>query len=118
MKILVVEDEPTILRFVYMLLRTRGHDVLALRCDGLDAANDALEHVRHICFDAVLVGYEMPGLTGTDAASRIKRLRPSTHVVIMTEPVPADETDCLHQQGITFGQLPTPFGEEDLFRQQ
>ena len=117
MKILVVEDEPAILRYIYKLLRTRGHEVLALLCDGSDAANDALEHVRHIRFDAVLVGYMMPGLTGTDAAVQIKRLSAATHVVIMIERVPPDETDRLQRQGITFGQLPAPFEKEDLFRQ-
>ena len=117
MKLLVVDDDLIILDYLERLLRKRGHQVLAIRCDGQEAAAEVLEHVRFIKFDAALVGLMMPGMNGLSTATWIDRLSPSTKIIITIEPVPPEEADWLRRQEITFGQLPAPFEPEELFRQ-
>jgi CheY-like chemotaxis protein len=117
MKLLVVDDDFVILNYLEKLLGKRGHQVLALRCDSHAAAAEVLEHVRFIKFDAALVGLMMPGMNGLSAATWINKLSPLTKVIITIEPVPLDEADWLHRQGIVFGQLPAPFEPEELFCQ-
>jgi DNA-binding NtrC family response regulator len=117
MKLLVVDDCSEILEYMRRLLTHRGHEVLALCCNGEAEAAEILEDVGFLKFDVALVGFNMLGVLGTTLAVHINRLSPSTKVIIAIEPVPVEEADRLHRQGIAFGQLPAPFAPEELFRQ-
>lgn len=59
--------------------------------DSFEAAEPALERLeemdraeRRVPWDLVLMDLELPGMSGIDALSRIKELRPDTKVVVLT----------------------------------
>jgi CheY-like chemotaxis protein len=109
LKILVVDDEPAIVEYFTALLTQAGFQVLPV-CDPFEA----IEKTAEFAFDAVLVGYVMPGMLGTDAAVRIKSFSPDTKVIIAIEEVPTEEKSRLAGSGYTFDFLPMPFERQEL----
>lgn len=79
MRILIVDDEPTLRRMVRLTLED-AHEVFEAE-DGA-AALAALPAQGP--FDVVLLDQKMPGLQGTDVLAEIRRLAPSTRVVMLT----------------------------------
>ena len=65
--ILIVEDEPVIAENLQALLMAKGHKV-AVSLDGADA----VEHVRKIKPDLVLLDVMLPRLSGLDVCAVIK----------------------------------------------
>lgn len=70
-KILVVDDEPMIVRYLMVVLST-DHDVTT--CTSAEQAMDVLRKGER--FDAILCDLMMPGLTGMDLHAELKRLDP------------------------------------------
>ncbi|HVE78644.1 MAG TPA: ATP-binding protein [Gemmatimonadaceae bacterium] len=67
--ILVVDDEPSILRFLEHYLTSRGHAVLT--------ANDGAQALRlaeRTAFDVVICDIRMPGMDGYEVLARLRRL--------------------------------------------
>jgi len=80
-QVLIVDDDKNIL---YLLERTlakleANYQVVTT----MDSAA-ALEMVRNQTFDLVVADYMMPGITGVDLATAIRRLSPETQVILMT----------------------------------
>jgi two-component system cell cycle sensor histidine kinase/response regulator CckA len=71
--ILVVEDEPAVLGFASRLLERSGYQVLQAR-DGEQAIETSRRHQGSI--DLLFSDIVMPGMSGHDAASAIKAIRP------------------------------------------
>jgi len=117
MKLLDVEDDPSIRHCMETLLTHLGHRALGLCCDTQIDVSEVFEHVKFLNFDAALVGFVMPATLGTDLAVRIRRLAPSIKIIIATEPVPQVIADALRRRGLDFGQLPAPFRHEELLRE-
>src|SRR5688500_4079812 len=67
LRVLVVDDTPDIVSTMMELLRLEGHEV-----DSCDNGTDVLRCVREIDPDIVLLGIELPGLSGGEAARRIR----------------------------------------------
>ena len=79
MRVLIVDDEPTLRRMVRLTL-DETHDVHEAE-DG----PAALEAIRNVGpFDVVLLDQKMPGMTGVEALAEIRRLAPETRVVMLT----------------------------------
>ncbi len=78
-KILVVDDEPSILRLLEEALTRWGYQV---RCAA--SGDEALEALRGDLFDAVLTDVRMPEMSGLDLLREIKRHDDSIEVVMMT----------------------------------
>jgi len=78
-KILVVDDEPSILRLLEEALTRWGYQV---KCAG--SGNEALEALRGDLFDAVLTDVRMSEMSGLDLLREIKRHDDSIEVVMMT----------------------------------
>jgi DNA-binding response OmpR family regulator len=78
MKILIVDDEPTIANYLAILLCQQGHRVLPLN----DQA-EALEHAAMLTFDLALVGIVMPGMSGLELGDRLRKLVPACKIVLM-----------------------------------
>jgi signal transduction histidine kinase len=79
-RVLVVDDDPIVGSGTAAMLEDLGHSALeaasaALALDLLHAEPD---------IDLVLTDYAMPGMTGTELASRIRRMRPDLPIVIAT----------------------------------
>lgn len=81
-RILIVDDEPTILLTLSYTLRS--NDVEVVTASRLETAEDALERAA---FDLVIVDIRMSGVLGIEGLellTYIKRRWPKTSVIIMT----------------------------------
>lgn len=79
MRILIVDDEPTLRRMVRLTLEDT-HEVH----DAVDGAAALTAIADHGPFDVVLLDQKMPGMQGTEVLAEIRRLAPSTRVVMLT----------------------------------
>jgi len=79
MKILLIDDEPDILRVLSRSLHADGYDVST----ALNGAQGLAEFERVPC-DIVITDIKMPGMDGIDVLKRIKEREPDTEVIIIT----------------------------------
>ena len=116
MKLLVVDDEAPIVKFMHALLTGWGHQVVSLCLDGELPLAIVLEEVKLQKFDVALVdNFKMPPLLGTDLPAQIKRLSPATKIIIMdAAPVLPAVADALRREGVDFQQLLLPFERINL----
>ena len=81
-KILIVDDEPTILFSLFHLFS--GKDVTVITCNKMEEAEEALARYK---FDLVIADIRLTGIEGIEGLellTYIKRLHPETPVIIMT----------------------------------
>lgn len=78
MRVLVVEDEPELLRVLAQALREEGYAV-----DEADNGPDAVVKATNGDYDAVLLDLMPPGLDGWQVLARLRKTRP-TPVLILT----------------------------------
>jgi two-component system response regulator HydG len=78
-RVLVVDDEPTLLRAMEALLRRKGHEVV-----GLDSSIAATQRLAQEDFDVALFDIKMPQLSGLELLSAVKHRRPEVEVIMMT----------------------------------
>ena len=81
-RILIVDDEPTILLSLSYCLRTEGVEVIT--SSRIEAAEEALARYP---FDLVIADIRMSGMYGIEGLellSFVKRIRPESAVMIMT----------------------------------
>lgn len=78
-KILLVDDEQSMLQFLSALLKRDGYAVMTAR-----SGEDAIEVVREQAPDAVITDIRMPGMDGIALLEKIKKLDESIPVIIMT----------------------------------
>jgi DNA-binding response OmpR family regulator len=77
-KILVVDDEPDIVRAVVRILRSRGHDVVTAK-DG----QEALEYVIQSPPDLVILDLDLPRVDGFEVCRRMKSGESTKHIPIV-----------------------------------
>jgi PAS domain S-box-containing protein len=84
MRILVVDDDPLLLRSLQDVLQADGHEVVAANAGqaGIDAFVDAQE--RGEPFAVVITDLGMPYVDGRRVASAVKQASPGTRVVLLT----------------------------------
>src|ERR1041385_5429114 len=105
-EILCIDDDPQSLKVRGILLESLGYKVLTEP----DAEHGLRTFLKHDV-DAVLMDYQMPGMSGGDAAVEMKRLRPQTPVFIISalsglpESAPLDAIDGFIQKGEPLGVL-------------
>ncbi len=79
-KVLVVDDDPDVRRFIVDLLLESGYSV--------SAADDGPSGLRTLNeqgpFDLVLLDFAMPGMTGTEVARSARALEPDQPILMMT----------------------------------
>ena len=106
-RILVVDDEARMVRFVKMNLDLEGYLTLEAN-DGLQA----LEKVREYTPDLVLLDVEMPGLDGFET---LKRIREVSEAAVIMLTVRSDEEDRI--KGLDLGAddyVTKPFSPREL----
>jgi DNA-binding NtrC family response regulator len=77
--LLVVDDDAAMRQMLVSLFEDQGYAV-----GEAASANDAIEQVRELDFDAVLSDVRMPGKTGIEMVGELRALRPRTPVILMT----------------------------------
>jgi len=77
-RILVVDDEPDIIRVVVKIMEARGHQVATAK-DGLEA----IERVTADPPDVVVLDLNLPGLDGYEVCKRIKTDARTAHVPVV-----------------------------------
>jgi CheY-like chemotaxis protein len=109
-RILVVDDEPAIRRFVADSLRGAGYDVTTA-ASGRDALAIVYEDNRTPSL--LVTDIEMPGMTGVELAARVRADRPTIRVVLMTGRE-ASAARAREREGLVEGVLLKPFGLAEL----
>jgi len=84
LRILIVDDDPLLRKSLGVILEAEGHQVTA--ADGGQAGIDAFGAARQrdASFDLVISDLGMPHVDGSKVAAAIKRLSPSTPVILLT----------------------------------
>lgn len=78
-RVLVADDEPNILRAMSLVLKSE-FDVTVVK-----SGDKAIKKIRQgMDFDVVSLDLQMPGLSGIETLKAVKRLSPSTEVLIVT----------------------------------
>ena len=85
-RILLVEDEINVLKMTQMMLTRAGHEVT-----GISTGKDAIAKVEseggsshHLDYDVVLTDYRLGDVTGLEVLKAVKRIDPSTQVLLVT----------------------------------
>lgn len=78
-RVLVVDDDPVVAKSIDRVLTGKGYAVITAK-DG----PEALWKLAHEKYDAVFTDIRMPGMSGLEVASRIKKAQPWLPVVIVT----------------------------------
>jgi len=78
-KIVVVDDEPTIVLMCRRVLEAQGHAV-----HGFTDVHSALTHLRAEPADLLVVDYKMPDLNGLEFIQRAWDVRPGLRVLMIT----------------------------------
>lgn len=86
LKILVVDDEPIIIRSCEMVLKSEGYNV-----EGVLGGREAILRMEQKSYDLVFTDLKMPEVDGITLIRWIKQNRPDTGIVIITG-YPSQET--------------------------
>jgi two-component system response regulator AtoC len=78
-RVLVVEDDPIIRRFIRDVLKRKGYDI-----QGSENGLDALDKVQQKDYQLVISDLKMEGMDGLELLSRVKKISPNTEVIIIT----------------------------------
>ena len=78
-RVLLVDDEEEFVEALAERLSIRDYDTtVSLR------GEDAIEKLRQLNFDVVILDVRMPGMDGTDVLREMKRIKPLTEVIMLT----------------------------------
>ncbi|HZI92993.1 MAG TPA: response regulator [Patescibacteria group bacterium] len=110
LRVLVADDEPTILEILNLALTEMGHTVTTA-CNGKSALEQALE----IDFDLIITDLKMPQMGGLEFTRRLVELRPmmSNRIILITGDV-SELTAALQKTPAALHILPKPFGMAEL----
>jgi two-component system KDP operon response regulator KdpE len=77
--ILVVDDEPTVLRALRVALEAQDYLVTAVL-----SGEDALARITNGAFDLVLLDLGLPGMSGFDVITRVRVLFPALSIIVLS----------------------------------
>jgi two-component system response regulator HydG len=107
-RVLIVDDEPTLLRALESLLRKKGYDVV-----GLDSPIVATQRLASEDFDVALLDIKMPQLSGLELLNAVKHRRPEVEVIMMTGHATV-ETALQAVRGGAYDYLTKPFDDVEI----
>ena len=107
--LLLVEDEPLLLRSAERLFEARGFDVISVG-DGAQALQASGLAPR---VDLLVTDISLPGIDGIELAVRLRETRPGLPVLFMSG-LEAELADIRLPEGGTWAFLPKPFAVHEL----
>lgn len=101
--LLLIEDEPTVLQALKLLLGALG-----VKVTDFQVANEAIQALkddsileeRQMQFDAVLCDLRMPSMDGLSTLSQIKQIRPDLKTILMSGHATNDEIEQAKNIGV------------------
>ncbi|WP_427980256.1 sigma 54-interacting transcriptional regulator [Agarivorans sp.] len=106
--ILVVDDDPSLLRLISLRLQSAGYQVQAVA-----SAKQALAELESYPAQLVISDVRMDGMDGLALFGAIKQLYPSLPVMLLTAHGNIPDAIAATQQGV-FGYLTKPFDSQEL----
>ena len=107
-RILVMEDDPTISSALDMILSEAGYDV-----DVAETGEAALELFDQKHYNLLIADLKLPGINGMEVIRQVKEKKPKTQVIVITgvgtQPI-ADEALALGAHDF----LPKPFTDDQI----
>ncbi len=79
-KILWVDDEVELLKPHILFLQAKGYEV-----ESCNNGYDAIEMAQEVAYDLIILDEMMPGMTGLETLPKIKEIRPTTPVIMVTK---------------------------------
>jgi len=111
-RVLVVDDEPALVRLTTKILETHGYSVV-----GTTSAHDALEQFKKESadFDVVITDMSMPELPGDSLAQELMKIRPDIPIIVCTGHSDRIGQAEAEKMGIT-AFIHKPLSKDDLFK--
>ncbi|MGY5451186.1 sigma 54-interacting transcriptional regulator [Agarivorans sp. MS3-6] len=106
--VLVVDDDPSLLRLISLRLQSAGYHVQAVA-----SAKQALAELESYPAQLVISDVRMDGMDGLALFNAIKQLYPSLPVMLLTAHGNIPDAIAATQQGV-FGYLTKPFDSQEL----
>lgn len=78
-KIMVIDDEESMCRFMQIMLQKEGYDVTSTV-----SSKEALEEMKSKDYDLVIADLMMPEMNGLELLSRAKSIHPDINFIVMT----------------------------------
>jgi len=107
-RVLVVDDEPSLLRALEALLRKKGYEVTAL-----ESPIAATQQLAQEDFDVALLDIKMPDLSGLELLAAVKHRRPEVEVIMMTGHATVETALAAVKAG-AYDYLTKPFEDVEL----
>ena len=107
-RLLIVDDDPELLRFLLDELGEAGH-----HCSGCDNGQDALLRLRQESFDLVVMDWTLPDFSGIELCRRLRASNNTTPVLMLTARDDVDERVKALDAGVD-DYLTKPFNLKEL----
>ena len=106
-RILIVDDEPSILGAMEPLFKSRGYDVI-----GAMSGRAAIDAVERESPDVIVLDLGLPDIDGVEVCRAVRRLRATPIIVLSARGAEADKVRALDNGADDY--VTKPFGSEEL----
>ena len=105
--ILVVDDEPQIRRAMLTILASQGYSVVEVR-----SGEEALEKIRGVRFDLILLDVNLPGISGLETCREIRTTSDAPIIMLTVRNTERDKVQALDAGADDY--VVKPFGVDEL----
>jgi len=107
-KIIVIDDEESMCKFMQIMLKKEGYDVVSTQ-----NSKEALEKIKSSHFDLVIADLMMPEMNGIELLSKVKSIDPDLSFIVMTAYASVDTAIEALKKG-AFDYIAKPFKVDEL----
>jgi DNA-binding NtrC family response regulator len=107
-KIMVIDDEESMCRFMQIMLQREGYEVTSTV-----SSKEALEEIKNKNYDLVIADLMMPEMNGLELLSRVKSITPDINFIVMTAYASVDTAIEALKKG-AFDYITKPFKVDEI----
>ncbi|MFH0930927.1 MAG: sigma-54 dependent transcriptional regulator [Candidatus Zixiibacteriota bacterium] len=107
-KIMVIDDEESMCRFMQIMLQKEGYEVTSTV-----SSKEALEEIKNKNYDLVIADLMMPEMNGLELLSRAKSISPNINFIVMTAYASVDTAIEALKKG-AFDYITKPFKVDEI----